>query len=548
MKKLYLCLIGILISLTSVASATDNSNESYKPLVVEGRTWWYHNRHDYGYQVDYGVRIGEQVEIDGVNWNKVEMVLMRNGSVKDTSAPWNVEFKYESEPMLTAYIREENGKVYSIMTDDCDFIPNIGCAASPLWIDTFDSSALIYNFGKVGDSFDIGTEERHQTLWIESVKDVEINGNAYRCYMAADDPQDKYSWICPGDTYNYLEEYGVIDAINNLFWIPMSNYCASNPSSGNAFLRYVTEGSDNNIVFTADGGTKLWEEFEAYKSYKPLVVEGRTWWYHNRHDYGYQVDYGVRIGDKVDIDGVGWNKVEMILMRNGVYTGDHNDPWRGEYTYLSEPMLTAYIREENGKVYSIMTDDCDFIPHIGCAASPLWIDTFDSSALIYNFGKVGDSFDFGTEEWHQTLWIEAVEDVEINGSPYRCFVATGDPQGTLSWIDPGRTYDYLEEYGVIDAINNLFWIPVSNYCAFNPSSGSADLRYVTEGPDNNIVFTADGGTKLWEEFSGVEDVSMDNADAPARWYDLTGIEVAKPTVPGVYIRVCGGKSEKIMIK
>ena len=283
------------------------------------------------------------------------------------------------------------------------------------------------------------------------------------------------------------------------------------------------------------------------ESYKPLVVEGRTWWYHNHHYFGYEIDYGVRIGEKVEIDGVNWNKVEMILMRNGSVK-DTSAPWNVEFKYESEPMLTAYIREKDGKVYSLMTDDCDFIPYIECTAGPLWRDPIGNSALIYNFGKVGDRFDFGTEKQHQTLGIESVEDVEINGSTYRCYVAAGDPQDTYSWLIPGEKYKYLEEYGVIEAMNNLFWIPMSDYCASTPSAGKVKLRYVTEGPGNEIVFTADGGTKLWEEFAGIEDVSADNADAPERWYDLTGIEVAKPTVPGVYIKVCGGKSEKVIVR
>ena len=50
--------------------------------------------------------------------------------------------------------------------------------------------------------------------------------------------------------------------------------------------------------------------------------------------------------------------------------------------------------------------------------------------------------------------------------------------------------------------------------------------------------------------SGVENVGMEaDTDAPARYFNLQGIEVNASTLaPGIYIRLQGGRSEKIAVR
>ena len=50
--------------------------------------------------------------------------------------------------------------------------------------------------------------------------------------------------------------------------------------------------------------------------------------------------------------------------------------------------------------------------------------------------------------------------------------------------------------------------------------------------------------------SGIDDISGDAAaGSDTRWYDLTGSPVShEPQTPGIYIKVSGGKAEKVMVK
>ena len=51
--------------------------------------------------------------------------------------------------------------------------------------------------------------------------------------------------------------------------------------------------------------------------------------------------------------------------------------------------------------------------------------------------------------------------------------------------------------------------------------------------------------------SGVDGVTADAAagDEPSVcWYNLHGVRVATPEHPGVYVRVCAGRTEKVVVK
>ena len=82
----------------------------------------------------------------------------------------------------------------------------------------------------------------------------------------------------------------------------------------------------------------------------------------------------------------------------------------------------------------------------------------------------------------------------------------------------------------------------------NTIPSTPKLRYVTD-KDNNILYTAEGGLKLWEmETSAVESVGAESTAAEAVYYDLQGRRVAEPAAHGVYIRLQGAKAEKFYVK
>ena len=51
------------------------------------------------------------------------------------------------------------------------------------------------------------------------------------------------------------------------------------------------------------------------------------------------------------------------------------------------------------------------------------------------------------------------------------------------------------------------------------------------------------------EASGVEDIVVDGSTAPAEYYNLNGVRVNSSTLtPGIYIKLQGGKAEKVLVK
>lgn len=81
------------------------AQSGYKSMVVEGRTWWYTSNYvGVMTDCDYGVRIGAEVDIDGVKWHKVEKVLSGNYPANS-----DIIIDSDSEVVELCYIREENG-------------------------------------------------------------------------------------------------------------------------------------------------------------------------------------------------------------------------------------------------------------------------------------------------------------------------------------------------------------------------------------------------------------------------------------------------------
>lgn len=48
--------------------------------------------------------------------------------------------------------------------------------------------------------------------------------------------------------------------------------------------------------------------------------------------------------------------------------------------------------------------------------------------------------------------------------------------------------------------------------------------------------------------TGIDDLIADEAEGKTEWFTIQGIRVSEPTSPGIYVKVSGGKAEKIIIK
>lgn len=95
---------------------------------------------------------------------------------------------------------------------------------------------------------------------------------------------------------------------------------------------------------------------------------------------------------------------------------------------------------------------------------------------------------------------------------------------------------------------------------FAPFGGALDgiykykapqLRYVTDGEENTVIYTAKGGYRLWDNYNGVENVVADGDVGDAAdvlYYNLQGQPVSVPQPGGMYIRVDGGRATKVIAK
>lgn len=335
-------------------------------------------------------------------------------------------------------------------------------------------------------------------------------------------------------------------------------------ADGDVYIEYIEieEGAtchiEANTIYIEDGTVTLHENsnFECIErnsqnnrirkkikeeTYTPMVVEGRTWWYYDKYNImNFSAESGFRIGEKVMIDGVEWHKVEKILSRGA--TNINLNEMTFTLGYDAEPMLTAYIREEDRKVYVRMDDKCLPFSDFDCCASPLWYD-YNNEALIYDFGKHEDEFGFGTAACVCNFRIMSCDNSDKGvGKIYKAIPLSGN----LQMLVP-EEYQYCEKFGVLDH-PSTFWFPLTAPCASIPGYEAPILRYVTEGDGNEIIYTGAAGTKLWEEYASAEPIVSDPAASGTHWFNLQGLEIPQPRQPGIYLRKTAGEVEKVIVR
>ena len=293
--------------------------------------------------------------------------------------------------------------------------------------------------------------------------------------------------------------------------------------------------------------------------YTPMVVEGRTWWQEVEGRTGHFLnkpyvkhELGLTIGSEVMIDGVKWNKVYMSTVRNLEKVKD------GILLNEDEGLL-AYIREQDRKVYCKLLDSNEYTGRVqnifGEApvglVFPMYLTTAESRddvMLIYDFNRTDVMLGTLDTEWPYYGYEQCkyVSDCEIqnSGRTYRShkYFHVVDQS---AYDD--EVVECVEGIGMTKSVwlgHNIFFLPLADpeFTGLQPML----LRYVTD-KDNNIIFEQEGGTKLWTEVSGVGNVSADRmAEGETLWYNLQGVRVDCPTVPGVYIEKSGNSTKKVM--
>ncbi|MDE7466945.1 MAG: hypothetical protein K2M61_01160, partial [Muribaculaceae bacterium] len=362
---------------------------------------------------------------------------------------------------------------------------------------------------------------------------------------------------------------------------------------------YVTLDPQATVIFNGKSMTKGRAKARSREEdYDPLVREGKIWWYgHSQVTFpitddfkGSTIEYGLSfVGEEMVsqqqfIDGGfpcgplrdegPWNRIDVIKMVE-MYHGYDRD-----LTFFDTPFPAHYLKEVDKVVKALdgvpntRQFDRYFMHFYGISLCFDW----DNRELmmhprLYDFSDNDDDLILGDEGEYLALKFKSKERKDFFGTErlVKTFVKTElsldewtyDP---LARVGTGSEIEITEGIGLTAIrntrtnskydVNELFFSPFVRVPEVYPCGGldwyygsrqPMQLRYVTD-MDYNIIYEGIGGVKAWElEPSGVEDVSVEGGDE-VQWYTLGGISVSRPSVPGVYIRRTGNRSEKVVIR
>ena len=321
--------------------------------------------------------------------------------------------------------------------------------------------------------------------------------------------------------------------MNRLFILLTLLLCAI--FSSEAIINHSESISDDATVAVTQSSTQ---------KFLPVVEDGKTWWYGSQSYAGHiRTEWGMRIGEIEEIDGILWHKLTY--------------PMRDYYNYqtgwkrIEDNAFIGHIREDdNGSIYLRWnpSDAYNFATvgywlwnvYRGLITKPYADSPFGDSIIVEHRGRpgvVGDVYPIGDESQdYLNILITDVEEIENMGVSRKVFTTKA-----LNDCNPfdGEINHYIEGIGW-DMPG--FFNPMASICSLE---SIPYLKYVTD-KDNNIVFEGVGGPKIWQEPVGVEEVAVDVAKP--QYFNLQGIHIEVPSQPGVYIERKGSKTRKVYIK
>lgn len=265
MNKFLLSILFVAaLAALEVAAATvpADNNETYSPMLVEGRTWWYNSTHRlYGHPdrsliAENGVSVGEEVEIDGVKWRKINVVMT---GFYDARVGWT----YDNSVRTIAYMREENGRIYTAYFDGFFECPGLEDYQGDF---TRGESGiqLSYEYLEPGESYVMGDSDLFATIKIDDIVTVRNSGKDYTMYKATSDI---------GQEMNYIKGIGHVE---RAFYDPLSQGVTALNVFQPPVLRYVTD-PDGGIIYEALGGYKLWER-DAIENVRVETEDSYRWY------------------------------------------------------------------------------------------------------------------------------------------------------------------------------------------------------------------------------------------------------------------------------
>lgn len=316
---------------------------------------------------------------------------------------------------------------------------------------------------------------------------------------------------------------------------------------------------EQNQVATQEDGAR-----SVAANYQPMVVEGRTWWIHTDGYLGWwdKVNYkdyeiGFTIGSEVKIDGEKWHKLYISHYRE---LTQHPDG----VMWNEDESVIGYMREADKRVYVKLNWEHDLEHLLGSYAQYIpyyYINNFNEAPFqIYDFSSDDGHFFIGESDFiddrtvsHLTckyISHEVIENSGLNYTKYHYNLISAYYEDNNLMEDYFFTKaEIVEGIGLTSSedllLECLFFLPFADN-EFH-SLSNLMLRYVTD-KDNNIIYEHGGGTKLWDEMSGVHNVAMPSTGDNEMWYNLQGVRIQSPNVPGVYLLRSGGECRKVVIK
>ena len=187
----------------------------------------------------------------------------------------------------------------------------------------------------------------------------------------------------------------------------------------------------------------------------------------------------------------------------------------------------------NGDIYALIDPLRDAGP-----VNPDWTFDGEEHHMILNLSDPDKVFFDGDTKWNRSLDFATGYTHSQFGDVYMLYMVNAISGGALVGIsDPTPYYGavvYDETASTLPSVINLD----KGICLLSYSTGS-----VYTGDTNHF--------RVLLKQSGVDGVTADAAagDEPSVcWYNLHGVRVATPEHPGVYVRVCAGRTEKVVVK
>ena len=270
------------------------------------------------------------------------------------------------------------------------------------------------------------------------------------------------------------------------------------------------------------------------EEYKSMIRYDRVWEYINSQWLDRQVCY-VKFDGPEEINGKTYHRLVAFKTAGYDYDSD-GQPYLfdiNENYYKHE----GYLREENGKVYTLIVKNVDepespgLYLHTSELSYPDWWEIEEK--LIYDFTcKDGESYTgLQIESWwgeEMDYKVMSVEHVEIEGEDHRLMRICPDDGWDYKNGEPIVEGIGIASYGCLTTINFLIQpsCPCYNHIFNRVLTLDGKVLYRCEGGCDEIPFN---------DFTGVANIN-EQPDADTPLYDIIGRRITDPTPGQLYIR------------